>query len=918
MKKAMLFTLTLMLLFTAASFMTTYHVQANGEDPVVIRADRPHLLMDVGVAIPRASIVVRGDFQSFDLLEATLVSGHANLVIDQDHITASSVGVFEFEVTHPSFNETVHVIAKNVQDTSYVLYQEDFSGLADGMLPSSLTLRNQTGASGGSAAIDNERLFMSSNSIVLLPEYLSSFANVIIETDFRMASANNASRWASVMFRYETENYFQMAIRQDASTTNGVEFAKRIDGNWNVPKTTSYSEALDPSKTYRLKIDVLETTIKESIDDELMITYDAAFEYSHGRIGMQTDGVTAFFDNILITLPVDYIEEDRYDYQAVIDVYEPETGIIAPATTLVWYESATQYETLSADVRPATAIFRINADLDIVDPTGVVLHTLEEVLIKADGKTIPAFYTEDVTIAQALAETLKAWRIYDVFILSTKADVILAARGVHNIIRGVMVFETNQDVYTKEDLMNARREANSAQAVASLFPSKALTRDLVEYMQTRLMTVWVSAEASDVGRFEAVLSGANGIVTDDFEAIFDIYAAFDETTQIRRPLFIAHRGLYEGGAASPENTIESSLEAYRHGADIIELDVHMTIDLEVLVMHDTTTARTAPDHPSMTIASSRFDHLRELILHDPSDGDYQGIIIPTLREFLLAFKDTDAVIFIEIKPTHSMLVDLVRDIVNETDMYDQSVVITFSATNISSMNLSMPEMANGLLTGAVLNGQSVVTSLSNMFSSVVPINSTLNPSYGALTKDFAKAIVHRGITVWPWTIDAYQDLNKIYQWGVGGITTNQLSYFDNTFNRLHFNESSYTHVIGSDESLALKATISTQNGTTYPYMPKVMVVDDGGTGIVFDDKGNMTSVSKTGTAYVYTIFESTLPDGTPILLTTGLISIDVTEPGMSLTTILLIVFAGVAVAGAGTFGVIKIRNDKKRLGNDAS
>ena len=914
MKKTLHIALIILSLTLIASGIPRTFAQTEGD--VVIRAERPHLLIDVGQTLDAQDITVKGTFGQFKLSDATLSTSETDLVISGDDLSVLSPGVFAFDVTHDDFSGVVHVFAKNPDDTSYVLYDEDFAGVPDGLLPSGLTLRNQTGEAGGSAAMSNERLFMSANSIVLLPEYLSSFSNYVIETDIRMASANNASRWASVMFRYSTENYFQMAIRQDATATNGVEFAKRIDGNWNVPMTTSYSEALDPGTTYRLSIDVLGTTVRESIDDTLLITYDAAFEFTHGRIGFQTDGVTAYYDNIRITLPVTHIEEDVPTFQQVVDVYEPETGIIAPATTLVRYDSADMFDMLDAEIRPATAIFTVNSDLEIVDGSGAVLHTLEEALVKADGKVIPAFNIEDEQIATNLAETLKAWRIYDAFVISSKADVILAARNAHSLIRGVMIFDTDKDMFDEEDLMVARRQANSAQAVASIFPARALDRELVEYMQKRLMTVWVEADDTPQSRFKAVMSGANGILTRDFEAIFDIYAAFPTTTQIRRPLFIAHRGLYAGGAASPENTIESSLQALEHGADIIELDVHMTIDLEVVVMHDASTARTAPDFTPITIASGRFDHLREMVLHDPSGGDYPDIVIPTLGEFLEAFKGKDAVIFIEIKPTHPMLVDLVRDIVNETGMYDQSVVITFSATNINDMNTSMPEMTNGLLTGSVLNGQSVVTSLSNMMSTVVPINSTLNPSYGALTGAFAKAIIHRGITVWPWTIDAYGDLNKVYMWGVGGITTNQVSYFDGTFNRLAFNDSAYTTVLGDEDLPSIRTTISTQDGQTYPYMPKLTVVDDGGTGITFDDKGNVTSVSKSGTAWVYTTFASTLPDGTPLLLTSDLVRIDVTEPGMGLGTIILIVAAGTVMAGAAA--VVIIRKPKIKHGENAS
>jgi len=54
-------------------------------------------------------------------------------------------------------------------------------------------------------------------------------------------------------------------------------------------------------------------------------------------------------------------------------------------------------------------------------------------------------------------------------------------------------------------------------------------------------------------------------------------------------LVVAHRG---AGAAAPENTMEAYRLAVEMGADAIELDVHLTSDGKLAVMHDETVDRT--------------------------------------------------------------------------------------------------------------------------------------------------------------------------------------------------------------------------------------------------------------------------------------------------------------------------------------
>lgn len=58
---------------------------------------------------------------------------------------------------------------------------------------------------------------------------------------------------------------------------------------------------------------------------------------------------------------------------------------------------------------------------------------------------------------------------------------------------------------------------------------------------------------------------------------------------LRKPLIIAHRG---ASGTAPENTFAAFQKAVDLRADMIELDVHLTRDKQLIVMHDSTVDRT--------------------------------------------------------------------------------------------------------------------------------------------------------------------------------------------------------------------------------------------------------------------------------------------------------------------------------------
>lgn len=90
----------------------------------------------------------------------------------------------------------------------------------------------------------------------------------------------------------------------------------------------------------------------------------------------------------------------------------------------------------------------------------------------------------------------------------------------------------------------------------------------------------------------------------------------------------AHRGNI---AEYPENTMAAYRSAYEIGADMIELDLHMTKDGEIVLIHDSDLARTAD-----VAGAIRELTLAEILRADvgiKKGAQFAGTRVPTLREF---------------------------------------------------------------------------------------------------------------------------------------------------------------------------------------------------------------------------------------------------------------------------------------------
>jgi glycerophosphoryl diester phosphodiesterase len=163
-------------------------------------------------------------------------------------------------------------------------------------------------------------------------------------------------------------------------------------------------------------------------------------------------------------------------------------------------------------------------------------------------------------------------------------------------------------------------------------------------------------------------------------------------------LVVAHRG---ASVQAPENTMESFRLGVEAGADAIELDVHLSQDGQLAVIHDDTVDRTTDGVGSVDGFSMdglrRFDAGARFTAADgstPFAG--KGLRIPTLDEVLDWLPD-DVGLVVEIKARRAVpgVIEALRG--RPVREQGRASVISFDEASIEEAHALDPELATGYL-----------------------------------------------------------------------------------------------------------------------------------------------------------------------------------------------------------------------------
>ncbi|WDF60144.1 glycerophosphodiester phosphodiesterase family protein [Flavobacterium sp. KACC 22758] len=216
-------------------------------------------------------------------------------------------------------------------------------------------------------------------------------------------------------------------------------------------------------------------------------------------------------------------------------------------------------------------------------------------------------------------------------------------------------------------------------------------------------------------------------------------------------LKIGHRG---AKAYEPENTLQAFQKALDLNSDGIELDVHLSSDGYIIVIHDETIDRTT--NGKGLVSSFTLAELKSFLI----DGKYQ---IPTLNE-VFDLVDKKCLINIELKGigTAPKVVALIEENISEKNWNDSHFIISSFEWNMleGTSNLN-PNIPIGVLTEENLD-----TALA--FAEKIKAKA-IHPDFNLLNKENVRQIQEKGFLVLPWTVNSEKDIQKVKSYNVNGI-----------------------------------------------------------------------------------------------------------------------------------------------------
>lgn len=218
-------------------------------------------------------------------------------------------------------------------------------------------------------------------------------------------------------------------------------------------------------------------------------------------------------------------------------------------------------------------------------------------------------------------------------------------------------------------------------------------------------------------------------------------------------LKIAHRG---AKGSEPENTLISFQKAVDMQVDGIELDVHLSADGEIMVIHDETIDRTTNGKGFVNALS--LSELKAFRI----DSVYK---IPTLKE-VFDLVNQDCLINIELKSYEATekVVSLIEKYVTKKGWkYDRFLVSSFDWNALQQVAFLNDEIHIGVLTETDLD-------LALAFAKFIQAKS-IHPHFHLLTKQNTAKMQEKGLQVFPWTINEVEDIQKIKTFNVNGIIT---------------------------------------------------------------------------------------------------------------------------------------------------
>ena len=226
--------------------------------------------------------------------------------------------------------------------------------------------------------------------------------------------------------------------------------------------------------------------------------------------------------------------------------------------------------------------------------------------------------------------------------------------------------------------------------------------------------------------------------------------------------YIAHRG---DSYIAPENTVIAAKMAWESGADAVEVDVHVSKDNRIMVIHDHDTKRTCYGKNNLSISKTPSVLLRDLDAGVLKGKEFKGEKIPFLSE-LAETVPAGKYLVVEIKCGKEIFQPLALFM----DKYAKKCNIVFIAFDwdmILELKKTYPENKCYWLSSSKTG---LIKKMNEAASAGL---NGVNLGFRIIDEEVMKTAGDLKIEVLAWTVDDPTEAKHLIDLGVGKITTNR-------------------------------------------------------------------------------------------------------------------------------------------------
>ena len=227
---------------------------------------------------------------------------------------------------------------------------------------------------------------------------------------------------------------------------------------------------------------------------------------------------------------------------------------------------------------------------------------------------------------------------------------------------------------------------------------------------------------------------------------------------------IAHRGF---SGVYPENTMLAFRKAIEIGADGIELDVHLSKDGQVMIIHDEALKRTTG--LDGVISDYTRAELEKISAGKTKNDEFGFTPIPSLEEYLAFMAEhKDKFTNIELKTApvyYPEIEEKTLELVRKFDLEKNIIYSSFNWLSIERMQRLGTISETGLLfSGMKLYNQAHIIK-------ALGIN-YFHPDFNDLTDNIVKSYLDNKVGLNVWTVNEIEDMKVCLSWNIDGLITN--------------------------------------------------------------------------------------------------------------------------------------------------